>query len=141
MKGTRRRMDAIVAKAVVLIACLLAGTGGFGGGAMAAGGTSDLSVSMCLPLIIGISRGVHVLPNHFSCVSSIGSLTIVGEVQNDTAQYLELVTIIANVLDSGGQLLTTADSYIALGSLSPGERTCFGITGRSRACGLGLLWV
>lgn len=125
MKRKSRRRLAIV-RTILLIACtLMAGSGSLAGGAMAASGTSDPSVSVYFPLLI--SGGVRVLPNHFSYVSIIGSLWIVGEVQNDTAQHLELAKVTANVFSSSGQLLTTAFSYIDLDTLPPGEKTCFDI--------------
>ena len=128
MKRKSRRRPAIV-RTILLIACtLMAGSGSLAGGAMAASGTSDPSVSVYFPLLI--SGGVRVLPNHFSYVSIIGSLWIVGEVQNDTAQHLELAKVTANVFSSSGQLLTTAFSYIDLDTLPAGEKTCFDILDR-----------
>lgn len=70
---------------------------------------------------------VEVLPNHSDYVDSIDNLWIVGEVQNNTSDYLRFVRITANVFDGEGQLLDTNFSYIDLDSLSPHEKTCFDV--------------
>lgn len=70
---------------------------------------------------------VEVLPNHSSYVDSIDNLWIVGEVQNNTDDYLRFVRITTNLFDTAGQLLDISSSYIDLDSLSPDEKTCFSV--------------
>jgi hypothetical protein len=68
---------------------------------------------------------VYILSNHFSYVDVIDNLNIVGEVQNDTADHLRFVKITANVFSDSDQILDTDFTYIFVGSLAPGEKTCF----------------
>ena len=52
---------------------------------------------------------------------------IVGEVQNNTADYLRFVKITANVFAGDGQILDVSYSYIDLDNLPPSDKTCFDI--------------
>ena len=72
-----------------------------------------------------VPQGVYILPNHSTYVDSIGYLHIVGEVMNNTSQYLRFVKISANVFGSGGQLLGTDFTYTYLDNLPAWDRTCF----------------
>jgi hypothetical protein len=74
-----------------------------------------------------IPQGVRILSNHSSYVDSIDYLHIVGEVENNTANHLRFVKIIANVFDSDGHLLDTDFTYIYLDNLPAGNKTCFHI--------------
>ncbi len=71
--------------------------------------------------------GVYILNNHSDYVDSIGYLHIAGEVQNNTANHLRFVKITANIFNGDGQLLNTDFTYIHLGNLPAGDRTCFHI--------------
>jgi len=68
-----------------------------------------------------------VLSNHSSYTDTINYLHIVGQVQNNTANHLRSVKIIANLFTSGGQLVDIGIDYITLDNLPAGERTCFHI--------------
>lgn len=70
---------------------------------------------------------MQILSNYSHYVDSIDYLHIVGEVYNDTSNYLRFVKITANVFDSSGQLLDTDFSYTYLDSLPPDDKTCFHI--------------
>ena len=54
-------------------------------------------------------------------------MRIVGEVQNNTADYLLFNKITANIFAGDGQLLDIAVSYSYLDNLPPGDKTCFDI--------------
>lgn len=79
------------------------------------------------PTLTPVAAPVEVLPNHSHYVDSIGSLWIVGEVQNNTAGYLHFVRITANLFNNDGQILDTSFSYIDLDNFPPGGRTCFSV--------------
>jgi hypothetical protein len=51
----------------------------------------------------------------------------VGEVQNNTANHLKSVKVIANFFNSSGQLVDNDTDYIDLDNLPIGEKTCFHI--------------
>ena len=71
--------------------------------------------------------GVHVLENHSYHVDAIGYLHIVGEVKNNTVDHLRYVKITANIFNSSGQTIDTNFTYIYLGNLPAGDKTCFDI--------------
>lgn len=77
------------------------------------------------PSPTSIPSGVYVLSNHTYYIDSIDSLWIVGEVWNNTSDYLEFVKIPANLYGASGNLLDTDYTYTYLDSLPPGEKTCF----------------
>ena len=68
-----------------------------------------------------------ILPNHSSYTDIIDYLHVVGEVQNNSANHLCSVKIIANFFNSGGHLVDTDIGYITLDNLPAGEKTCFHI--------------
>lgn len=98
---------------------------GFTYGAVAANGTFTPTAWVYLPYIT--NPGAYVLSNHSHYISSIGSLWIVGEVANPTANHLRIVKITADVFNSSGALIATGYDHIALDSLPPGDKTCFRI--------------
>lgn len=69
--------------------------------------------------------GVWVLPHYTTFVDSIDALHVVGEVKNNTADWVEFVRISANLYSSSGQLLETDFTYTYLDKVPPGEKTCF----------------
>lgn len=71
--------------------------------------------------------GVYILPNHTSYIDSIDYYHVVGEVLNNTPNYLRFVRITANLFNSSGQLIDTDYTYIYLDNLEPGARTCFNL--------------
>lgn len=79
------------------------------------------------PTPTSIPSGVYILPNHTYYIDSIDSLWIVGEVWNNTLNYLTFVKISANLFNSYGQLIDTDYTYTWLDNLPPGEKTCFDI--------------
>jgi hypothetical protein len=68
-----------------------------------------------------------ILSNHSYYVDSINALWIVGEIQNNTANYFRLVKITVNIFDNNGQLLDVSYGFIHLGDLPPASKTCFDI--------------
>lgn len=72
--------------------------------------------------------GVHILKNHSYYVDSIDYLHIVGEVENNTDDYLEYVKIPVNIFDDKGSLIDTNFTYTSLRTLAPHEKTCFNIS-------------
>ena len=124
-RGSHSVAARVVFVLTFLLACLLATPLGVAQGAVAGSGTTVSTFSVYLPLVI--SWGVRVLPNHSWYVNSNGSLWIVGEVQNDTAHWLELVTVTTNVYDGSGGLLASGLGYMDLDHLAPGDKTCFDI--------------
>jgi hypothetical protein len=69
--------------------------------------------------------GVHILGNH-TTFTSYGTRYVVGEVLNNTPNYLEFVKISVNFYN-GGQLVETDYTYTDLWDLHPNEKTCFKI--------------
>jgi len=67
----------------------------------------------------------YILSNHSWYVNSIGSLHVVGEVQNNTSNNLRFVRITANFFDSHGVLLDVDYTYTWLDNLPAGDKTCF----------------
>ena len=72
-----------------------------------------------------LTPGVHVLHNFSHYVDSGGSLHIVGEVFNNTANDLRLADVPVDFYDSQGQWLGSNDGYVWLDNLPAGEKTCF----------------
>jgi hypothetical protein len=72
-----------------------------------------------------LPAGVYILTNHSSYVDSINYLHIVGEVMNNTDDDLRFVQIIADIFNSGGQILDTDFTYIWLDNLPSRDKTCF----------------
>jgi hypothetical protein len=70
--------------------------------------------------------GVFIRTNHSSYTNSIGSLHIVGEVQNNTNKAIEFVKISANLFN-GTQLVATDFTYTSLNVVRSHERTCFDV--------------
>lgn len=70
---------------------------------------------------------VEVLPNHSHYIDNLGSLRIVGEVQNNTHQHLHSVRITTKLFDSEGQVRGDESSYTKLDVLPPGDKTCFDV--------------
>ncbi|HUW11086.1 MAG TPA: FxLYD domain-containing protein [Anaerolineae bacterium] len=129
IRDPHRRTSPATVRAVFLAACLLASLLapplGLAQGAVAGSGPRAAAFSMYLPLVI--RWGVGILPNHSWYVNSSGSLWIVGEVQNDTPDRLELVAVTANVYNGSGGLLADGTGYTDLDHLDPGDKTCFDI--------------
>jgi hypothetical protein len=124
-RSTRLRLD--VALLTLGIGLILVGPGSPDPRkqVLAGSGTTRATVSVYLPLVV--SWPVPVLPNHSWHVSGVGSMWIVGEVRNNTADAIELVSVTAQVCDGDGQVLTTAQGYVELDRLPPGEKGCFDI--------------
>jgi hypothetical protein len=77
------------------------------------------------PKPTSIPLGVYVLTNHTYYIDSTDSLWILGEVWNNTSNYLRFVKITANLFDSSGKLIGTDFGYTYLDNLPPGDKTCF----------------
>lgn len=77
------------------------------------------------PTATPVPVGMTVMDNHLAYISSIDSLHIVGEVQNNTGKRASFVKVTANLFDAQNHLLDTDYTYISLSVLPPGERTCF----------------
>jgi hypothetical protein len=71
--------------------------------------------------------GVHIPANDTYYVDSIGYLHVVGEVQNNTDDYLQFVQIYADFYAQDGTLLDTVTTYTYLDNLPPYTGTCFDV--------------
>jgi hypothetical protein len=67
-----------------------------------------------------------VLPNH-SYYTTGYALYVVGEVQNNGEIGISGIDVIANLFNGDDQLIDTGTDDVALGVLSPGEKTCFAL--------------
>lgn len=68
---------------------------------------------------------VEVLPNYSWFVDS-GNLVIMGEVQNNTSEYADLIEITVDIYNSLGQLIGPYTTYTYLdNALAPGDKTFF----------------
>jgi hypothetical protein len=86
------------------------------------------SADVFLPLVVyHWPPPVRVLPNHSHNVSSIGTLRIFAEVQNDLSEHIEWVEVPYSLLDDSGQVVASDSQYVHLDVLAPGESTCFKI--------------
>ncbi len=72
--------------------------------------------------------GVYILPNYTNYTNSINYLHIIGEVQNNTSNYLKYVKLSANIFDSNDNLLDTSFTFSSLDILAPHQKTCFDIS-------------
>ena len=72
-----------------------------------------------------VPSGVRILSNHSYYVDTINYLHIVGEVSNNTPDYLRYVEIHVNIFNSSGQLLTTDFAFVQLDSLPAWDKGCF----------------
>lgn len=70
---------------------------------------------------------IKILGNHSSYVDVVDYLHVLGEVQNNTDNYLRFIKVTARALSRDGQTLGSGSAYIYLNSLPPGEKTCFDI--------------
>lgn len=68
---------------------------------------------------------MQVLQNWSYYTNSIDYLVIIGEVQNNTSDYLEFVRVAANLFNGSGILVGTDFTYTTLDVLAPGDKTCF----------------
>jgi hypothetical protein len=68
---------------------------------------------------------VHVLPNHTHYVDGEGTLHVVGEVENGTADPVYRVGITVQLLSSDGRVVDSGDGVVPQQHLAAGERTCF----------------
>ncbi len=68
-----------------------------------------------------------MLPDTFTYVTSGTYLRLIGEVQNNGAQNARSVRITANFFNDAGNLVGTDTGTTALGSIRPGDKTCFEI--------------
>jgi hypothetical protein len=80
-----------------------------------------------LPTQPVVLPGVHIPANNTYYVDSIGYLHVVGEVQNNTDDYLHFVQIYADFYAQDGTLLDTVTTYTYLDNLPPYTGTCFDI--------------
>jgi hypothetical protein len=75
-----------------------------------------------------IPPGVQIMANHSHYVASGNYLYIVGEALNNTAGPIKLVKIPVTILDSGGQVVTSAYGWVWLDNLPAGDTGCFSIS-------------
>ncbi len=72
------------------------------------------------------SGEISVLQNETTYLSSSsGTLYIIGEIRNNSSNYLRLVKIGGSIFNSSGQLLDADYTYSRLFTLPPGEKTCY----------------
>ena len=70
---------------------------------------------------------LQLLPNYSVFTSSLDTLWIVGEVQNNDTEPVYLVNITANFFNQMNQLVDVDHSFLALDDLSVGDKSCFRI--------------
>lgn len=69
---------------------------------------------------------LSILSNDTNFFSYSGSLLfVVGEVRNNTSQYVRFIKIGGGIISSDGQLVDADSSYTYISTLAPGEKTCF----------------
>jgi hypothetical protein len=71
---------------------------------------------------------VRVLPNHTHYVDGEGTLHIVGEVENGTADPVYRIGLTVQLFSSDGRVVDTGHGVASLQHLAPGERTCFHVS-------------
>ncbi len=69
--------------------------------------------------------GLTVLNNRSWYADSMDYLYVVGEVYNGTDSRAKFIMVTARLFNSRDQLLNTAFSFVELGHLSPGDKSCF----------------
>ena len=88
-----------------------------------------------LPAILNVAKqpppepppeGVSILPTHTFYVDSIDYLHIIGEIYNNTPDYIEFVKAYVNIFN-GEQLVDTDFTYTTISTVSPYEKVCFDI--------------
>jgi len=84
-----------------------------------------VSTSTNTPMSTISPFGVQILSNHSYYIDSIGYLHIIGEVQNNTSNYLRFIQITVNLFDINNILVDTDFTYIFLDSLPPYTKACF----------------
>ena len=126
-----KRLIAVSAIVTLLITCLVVVRADESTSEVLLLSASSVAVPrmLYLPCVNRSSRafGVHISWNHSAYVDAVGYLHIVGEVENNTRDYLRFVKISANVFDNSERLLDTAFTYAYLDNLPAGDRTCFHI--------------
>jgi hypothetical protein len=70
--------------------------------------------------------GVYILNNHSSYQKPYGGYCVVGEVLNNTPDYLTLVKVSVKFYDAQDRLVDTDYNYLHF-DLSPNERNCFSV--------------
>lgn len=68
---------------------------------------------------------VVILPNHSTYASSIGTMYVVGEIKNNSQDYLRFVKLTVNVFDKDGKLLGSYSPSVSVSVVNPGETACF----------------
>lgn len=71
--------------------------------------------------------GVTILGNHSAYINSIGSLHIVGEVQNNSGGNIRFVKITADFYNGSHQFIGSSFTYTDITNLPSGQRTCFDV--------------
>ncbi|MCG8348666.1 MAG: FxLYD domain-containing protein [Chloroflexales bacterium] len=95
--------------------------------------TAPTSPLLYLPLITTAPppppppNTVAILPTHTWYVNTSGTLHIVGEIQNTTAQTVRYVRIPVNLFDTAGTLVDTDFTYTTRSVIPTGEKACFDI--------------
>lgn len=138
MKQADRWIVAIVVAVIsVMTSALIAASSSATYGAVLANGTLTPTAWVYLPYVskeelptltpTTVPSGVHILSNHSSYVDSSDYLHIAGEVQNSTANHLQLVKISVNIYNSSDDFIDTDYTYTKLDNLPAGYKTCFHI--------------
>lgn len=71
--------------------------------------------------------GVHILDNDTHYVDDFGLLNVVAEVENSTADTVNLDSITVNFYDASDNLLETELGIVVLDNLPANEKTCFDV--------------
>ena len=81
-----------------------------------------------LPLLLTNPEALSILPTHSSYVTDWGSIHVVGEVWNRSAQHLRSVQVSASIFDRSGRYLGSQSAFTYLDYLPSGYSTCFDVT-------------
>ncbi len=92
----------------------------------------QVSSSLYLPVIKhnqppNPHTGPVAILNNFTAYTSDGWLHVVGQVRNNTNQWIYAVKVEARLVNSAGATLRTEDNYVILDHLAPGVSGCFDI--------------
>lgn len=79
------------------------------------------------PTSTPVAEPIEVLPNHTHFTDDQGHLRILGEVRNNTANYLRSIQITAQLLRADGWPLDANVGHTKLSSIPPGDKACFDV--------------
>lgn len=87
---------------------------------------TPLPTNTPIPTATPKPQGIYIEDNHTSFTGSLGTLYIVGEVYNGSADYLWFVSVSVDLYNNG-QLVDVDSGYLSTHSLAPNTKGCFKI--------------